>query len=55
MIATRLTYNGSADWAYPIPLSFLQSCHSLGGVKIVLPGRAVALGACMPSVCGKVV
>jgi hypothetical protein len=31
MIALRLTYNGNADWVYPFPLSFLHSCHSLGG------------------------
>ena len=39
MIATRLTYNGTADWAHPIPLSFLRSCHSLGGVKSSCPGQ----------------
>ena len=38
MIATRLTYNGNADWVYPFPLSLLHSCHSLGGVKVVLRG-----------------
>ena len=32
MIALRLTYNGNVDWVYPFPLSFLPSCHSLGGV-----------------------
>ena len=39
MIAIRLTYNGNVDWVYPFPLNFLQSCHSLGGVKAVLRGR----------------
>jgi hypothetical protein len=38
MIAIRLTYNGNVDWVYPFPLSFLQSCHSLGGVTVVLRG-----------------
>ena len=55
MIAIRLTYNGNADWVYPFPLSFLQSCHSLGGVKVVLRGPGVVLTACMPSACGKIV
>jgi hypothetical protein len=30
MIAIRLTSNGNLDWVYPVPLSFLQSCHSPG-------------------------
>jgi len=34
MIAIRLTYNGNVDWVYPFPPSFLQSWHSLGGVKV---------------------
>ena len=55
MIARRLTYYGNVDWAYPFPLSLLQSCHSLGGVKAVLRGPGVALTACMPSACGKIV
>jgi hypothetical protein len=57
MIAIRLTYNGNVDWVYPFPLSFLQSCHSLGGVKVVvLRGPAkVLMSACMPSACGKIV
>ena len=55
MIATRLTYNGNAGWAYPFPLSFLQSCHSLGGVKAVLRGPGMVLTACMPSAYGKIV
>jgi hypothetical protein len=38
MIAICLTCNGNVDWVYPFPLSFLQSCHSLGGVKVVLRG-----------------
>jgi hypothetical protein len=46
MIAIRRTYNGNADWVYPFPLSFLQSCHSLGGVKVVLrpAARCMAVG-----------
>jgi hypothetical protein len=55
MIAIRLTYNGNVDWVYPFPLSFLQSCHSLGGVKAVLRGAGMVLTACMPSACGKIV
>jgi hypothetical protein len=55
MIAIRLTYNGNLDWVYPFPLSFLQSRHSLGGVKVVLRGPAMVLTACMPSACGKIV
>ena len=57
MIAIRLTYNGNVDWVYPFPLSLLQSCHSLGGVKVVVlrvPGM-VLMSACMPSACGKIV
>ena len=55
MIAIRLTYNGNVDWVYSFPLSFLKSCHSLGGVKVVLRGPGMALTACMPSACGKIV
>ena len=55
MIAIRLTYNGNVDWVYPLPLSFLQSCHSLGGVKVVLRGPGMVLTACMQSACGKIV
>jgi hypothetical protein len=55
MIAIRLTYNGNVDWAYPFPLSLLQSCHSLGGVKVVLRGPGMILTAGMPSACGKIV
>jgi hypothetical protein len=55
MIAIRLTYNGNADWVYPFPLSLLPSCHRLGGVKVVLRGPGVALTACLPSACGKIV
>ena len=55
MIAIRLTYNGNADWVYPFPLSFLQSCLSLGGVKVVLRGPGMVLTACMPSARGKIV
>ena len=55
MIAIRRTYNGNVDWVYPIPLSFLQSCRSLGGVKVVSRGPGMALTACMPSACGKIV
>jgi hypothetical protein len=55
MIAIRLTYNGNVDWVYPFPLSFLQLCHSLGGVKVVLRGPGMVLTACMPSACGKIV
>ena len=55
MIAIRLTYNGNVDWVYPFPQSFLQSCHSLGGVKVVLRGPGMVLTACMPSACGKIV
>jgi hypothetical protein len=55
MIAIRLTYNGNADQVYPFPLSFLQSWHSRGGVKVVLRGPGVALTVCMPSACGKIV
>jgi hypothetical protein len=55
MIAIRLTYNGNVDWVYPFPLSFLQSCHSPGGVKVVLPAPGMALTACMPSAYGKIV
>ena len=55
MIAIRPTYNGNADWVYPCPLSLLHSCHSLGGVKVVLRGPGVALTACMPSAHGKIV
>ena len=55
MIAMRRTYNGNVDWVYPFPLSFLQSCHSLGGVKVVLRGPGVALTACMPSARVKIV
>ena len=55
MIAIRLTYNGNVDWVYPLPPSFLQSCHSLGGVKVVLRGPGMVLTACMPSACGKIV
>ena len=55
MIAIRLTYNGNVDWAYPCPLSFLQPCHSLGGVTVVLRGPGVALTACLPSARGKIV
>ena len=42
MIARRLAYNGNVDWVYPFPLSFLQSCYSLGGVTVVLRGPGVA-------------
>jgi hypothetical protein len=55
MIATRLTYNGNVDWVYPFPLSLLQSCHSLGGVTVVLRGPGMVLTAGMPSACGKIV
>jgi hypothetical protein len=55
MIAIRRTYHGNVDWVYPFPLSLLQSCHSLGGVKVVLRGPGVALAACLPSACGKIV
>ena len=55
MIAIRLTYNGNVDWVYPFPLSLLQSCHSPGGVKVVLRGPGMVLTACMPSACGKIV
>jgi hypothetical protein len=55
MIAICLTYNGNVDWVYPFPLSLLQSCHSLGGMKVVLRGPGVALTACMPSARGKIV
>ena len=55
MIAIRLTYNGNVDWVYPAPLSLLQSCHSLGGVKVVLRGPGMALTVCMPSARGKIV
>jgi len=55
MIATRLTYNGNVNWVYPFPLSFLQSCHSLGGVTVVLRGPGVALTVCLPSARGKIV
>jgi hypothetical protein len=55
MIAIRLTYNGNLDWVYPFPLSFLQSCHSLCGVKVVLRGPGMALTACMSSACGKII
>ena len=55
MIAIRLTYNGNADWVYPCPLSLLQSCHSLGGVKVVLRGPGVGLTACLSSARGKIV
>jgi hypothetical protein len=34
---------------------FLQLCHSLGGVKVVLRGPGMVLTACMPSACGKIV
>jgi len=54
MIALRLSYNGNADWVYPFPLSFLHSCHSLGGVTVVLRGPDMVLTACMPSACGKI-
>jgi hypothetical protein len=53
MIAIRLTYNGNVDWAYPCPLSFLPSWHSLGGVKVVLREPGMALTACLPSARGK--
>jgi hypothetical protein len=55
MIAIRLAYNGNVDWVYPLPLSLLQSCHSFGGVKVVLRGPGMVLTACMPSACGKIV
>jgi hypothetical protein len=55
VIAIRRTYNGNVDWVYPFPLSLLQSCHSLGRVKVVLRGPGMALTACMPSACGKIV
>jgi hypothetical protein len=55
MIAIRLTYNGNADWVYPFRLSFLQSRHSLGGVKVVLREPGMALTGCMPSACGTIV
>jgi hypothetical protein len=55
MIAIRLTYNGNVDWVYRFPPSFLQSCHSLGGVKVVVRGPGMVLAACMPSACGKIV
>jgi hypothetical protein len=55
MIAIRLTCNGNVNWAYPFRLSLLQSCHSLGGVKVVLRGPGVGLTVCMPSACGKIV
>jgi hypothetical protein len=55
MIAIRRTYNGNVDWVYPFPLSFLPSCHSLGGVKVVLRGPGMALTVCMPSARGKIV
>jgi len=49
MIAIRLTYNGNADWVDLFPLNLLQSCHSLGGVKVVLRGPGVVLTACLSS------
>jgi hypothetical protein len=55
MIAIGLTYNATLDWVYRFPLSFLQSCHRLGGVTVVLRGPAMALTAGMPSACGKIV
>ena len=55
MIAIRRTHNGNVDWVYPFPLSFLQSCHRLGGVKAVLRGPGMVLTTCMPSACGKIV
>jgi hypothetical protein len=55
MIAIRLTHHGNVNWVYPFPLSLLQLCHSLGGVKVVLPGPGVALSACLPSARGKIV
>ena len=55
MIALRLTSNGNADWVYPFPLSFLQSCHSPGGVTAVLREPAMVLTAGMPSAGGKIV
>jgi hypothetical protein len=55
MIALRLTYNGNVDWVYPFPLSFLQSCHSPGGVTAVSRGPGVALTAGMPPARGKIV
>ena len=43
MIAIRLTYNGNVAWVYSFPLSFLQSWHSLGGVKVVCRSNLRAL------------
>ena len=55
MIALRLTSNGNADRVYPFPLSFLQPCHSPGGVKAVLRAPGMVLTAGLPSACGKIV
>jgi hypothetical protein len=55
MIVIRLTSNGNVDWVYPFPLSLLQSCRSLGSVKVVLRGPGMALTVCVPSACGKIV
>jgi len=55
MIALRRTDNGNVDWAYPCPLSFLQPCHSPGGVTAVLRGPGAALTACLPSARGKII
>ena len=45
MIAIRLTYNGNVNWVYPFPLGLLQSCDSLGGVKVALRGPGGGRGA----------
>jgi hypothetical protein len=55
MIAMSRTYNGNVDWVYPFRLSLLQSCHSLGGVTVVLRGPGMVLTACLPSARGKIV
>ena len=55
MIALRLTSNGNVDWVYPFPLSFLQPCHSPGGVAVVLRGPGMVLTAGMPPAGGKIV
>jgi hypothetical protein len=55
MIAIRRTYNGNVDWAYPFPLSFLPSWHSLDGMKVVWRGPGMVLTVCMPSARGKIV
>ncbi len=52
MIAIRLTYNGNLNWAYPFLLSLLQSCHSLGGVKVHLRGPGVGPDR-LPAICSR--